>query len=102
MKIKEVVEILSKYPYQDEEFLSINDDGEVMIAGAYINGLNKYILPKEIQDFRENNPNKKLVCPECGSHKLFFIDMGNYGEEYMCEECDCSFTMDELEIEDKN
>lgn len=98
MKIKEVVKILSKYPYQDEEFYHI-DDGEVFIAGAYINGSNKYILPREIQKFRRNNPNKKFICPECGSDKLYFSHIGNFGEEYMCEDCSCSYTLDELETE---
>lgn len=97
MTIKEVIDILSKMPNKNAEFFSIDDDGFVDTGNIMINEAKTEFVPYEIREYRKNHPKQKLKCPSCGSTHLKLSYEGNYGYVYQCENCDDSFTFDELE-----
>jgi transposase-like protein len=39
----------------------------------------------------------KLICPECGSDKIFYFDNESEEEKFKCDDCGEEFTIKETE-----
>lgn len=96
MTVKEVVEILSAFPNQNDKFIFIDENGFVTTDRIMINEMDIKYVPEEIQEYRKKHPGKNIVCRDCGSTNIQFFYNGMLGNMYRCEDCCLLSTLEQL------